>query len=331
MSRRTRTSVASPMTLQAHLKEARNRLFVVIAVFVLFSSLAYTVYDRILWALLLPLHGQRLMYLTPAGGFSFIMVVTLWAGFAATLPFLLYNIYQFVAPTLPAKVRSRGALVLISSCVLFASGASFGYFFAIPGALHFLTGFGNQYVQAMITADAYLNFTLLYTVGLGILFQIPILMMITHWINPLKPGGLLKAERYVILIAFIVGALLSPSPDALNQTIIAAPFILMYQIGLVGVLISTARAKRQSQRAVPDVKRPPRVVDQVMPQPAVQQRPVVAVLPSRGAQHRSVDGMRRARPVGVQVPTRVTSVAAARPTASRRQAMDVFAIRPENA
>lgn len=322
------------MTLQAHLKEARNRLFVIISAFVLFSILAYTAYDRVVGALLLPLHGRKLMHLNPAGGFSFIMTVTLWAGFAATLPLILYNVYQFVAPTLPGKVRSRGPVVLVASCFLFAAGALFGYVYAIPGALHFLMGIGDQYVQAMITADAYLNFTLLYTVGLGILFQIPIIMMLIHWIKPLKPGGLLRFERYVILIAFIVGALLSPSPDALNQTIIAAPFIAMYQVGLIGVMISTWRHRDKTPHKKPKQIVADRVAPTVTPLQAgvIASTPVATTLPTTVksvARIRSMDGVTRTRPSTVRVPQR-TVRPLARPVAQRRS-MDVFASGSQNA
>lgn len=333
MSRRSRSSVASPtLTLQAHLKEARNRLFACIAVFVLFSSLAYVVYDRILWALLLPLHGQKLMYLSPAGGFSFIFTVTMWAGFALTLPLLLYNVFKFISPALPRSVRSRGVIVLFGSLLLFLTGASFGYFYAIPGALHFLVGFGNQYVTAMITADAYLNFVLLYTVGLGILFQVPIIIMLIHWITPLKPGGLLKFERYIILGAFIIGALLSPSPDALNQTMIAAPFIAMYQVGVIGVMISTARRKRTGKRqetAAPVVmgEQSARAAARVV----VVQKPV-DVMPAatpQPARRQTVDDVVRVRPSGVNVPLRAVP-RASRPVQPRR-AMDVFVPSSQNA
>ena len=188
MRRRDRTVASDPlMTLQAHLKELRTRLFVVATAFVIFATAAYMVHDTLLTALLAPLGGQKLAYLNPGGGFSFVFAVTLWSGLALTMPLIIYNLYSFIAPALPARARTRGALIFISSCILFAAGAAFGYMYAIPAALKFLVGFGDGYVQAMLTADAYLNFVLLYTVGLGLLFQLPIIMMVIHWITPLKP------------------------------------------------------------------------------------------------------------------------------------------------
>lgn len=352
MRRHDSASPAAPiMPLHAHLKEARTRLFVIFTVFVLFSSLAYYFHDQLLTALLAPLHGEKLSYLNPGGGFSFIFAVTMWAGVALTAPVIIYSIYKFIAPALPAKAQSRGGVILFFSYVLFAAGAAFGYLYAIPGALNFLVGFGDGFVQAMLTADAYLNFVLIYTVGLGLLFQIPILMMVVHWISPLGPLRLLRFERYVIAGAFVVAAIITPTPDVVNQLIVAAPFIGMYQVGLVGVLISHARhkqAQRKSMKrtmavtkgesAAPNTE-PPTVIQRAivstpLPQPARLVPPI-----ERPDRAKSIDGFRRPQPravpraVGqVSVPIRSSAtVQSARPPQLRRgqAAMDVF--RTENA
>ena len=236
------------MTLQAHLKELRTRLFVVATAFVVFAAAAYAVHDTLLTALLAPLGGQKLAYLNPGGGFSFVFAVTMWVGLALTMPLIIYNLYSFISPALPARARTRGGVIFVSSCVLFAAGAAFGYIYAIPAALKFLVGFGDGYVQAMLTADAYLNFVLLYTVGLGLLFQLPIIMMVIHWITPLKPRTLLAFERYVVAGAFVAAAFMTPTPDIVNQSIVAAPFIGMYQVGLIGISWSHWRQTRMAHR-----------------------------------------------------------------------------------
>lgn len=333
------------MPLHAHLKEARTRLFIIFTVFVLFSSLAYYFHNQLLTALLAPLHGQKLSYLNPGGGFSFIFAVTMWAGVALTAPVIIYSIYKFIAPALPAKAQSRGGVILFFSYLLFATGAAFGYLYAIPGALNFLVGFGDGFVQAMLTADAYLNFVLMYTVGLGLLFQIPILMMVIHWISPLGPLRLLRFERYVIAGAFVVAAIITPTPDVMNQLVVAAPFIGMYQVGLVGVSIShfrQARAQRQRKYVAAAPVEGPIVT---APEPATAiQRALMPASPSRLPQqvvpieHRgrvkSIDGFSHPRPravprtVGqVSVPTRslAPSRGAYPPQLRRGQpAMDVF-------
>lgn len=332
------------MTLHAHLKEARTRLFIIFTVFVLFTCVAYYFHHQLMAGLLEPLNGQKLSYLNPGGGFSFVFAVTMWAGIALTTPVVIYSVYRFIAPALPTKAQSRGGLILVCSYLLFSAGAAFGYFYAIPGALSFLVGFGDEFVQAMLTADAYLNFVLVYTIGLGILFQIPIIMMIIHWITPLRPLRLLQFERYVIAGAFIVAAILTPTPDMTNQLVVAAPFIGMYQVGLVGVSLSHVRHKRAVRRVkgqaqqlavpAPVVSEEPTVIEAAItaPRRPTSERTRPAVTASR-----SVDGFGPVRPralprtVGqVSVPHRPGSPRAPRasvcpPQLRRGQpAMDVF-------
>lgn len=336
------------MPLHAHLREARTRLFAIFTVFVLFSCLAYYFHSELLTALLAPLHGEKLSYLNPGGGFSFIFAVTMWAGVALTAPVIIYSIYKFIAPALPTKAQSRGGVILLCSYLLFLAGAAFGYLYAIPGALNFLVGFGDGFVQAMLTADAYLNFVLMYTVGLGLLFQIPILMMIIHWISPLGPLRLLRFERYVIVGAFVAAAIITPTPDIMNQLIVAAPFIGMYQVGLVGVTLSHLRLKRSLRRqggatvAAVEEEGVVGTVSDPAP-PTVVQRALVSAPPeitqpirsaARSRSGKSVDGFSRpqARPtprtVGqVSVPARPSGAAQVpRPPQLRRgqPAMDVF-------
>lgn len=335
MGRHDRASPATPiMTLHAHLKEARTRLFVIFAVFVLFSCAAYYVHDYLLTALLTPLHGEKLAYLNPGGGFSFIFAVTMWAGLALTTPVIIYSIYKFIAPALPRGAQARGGAVLFFSYLLFLAGAAFGYFYAIPGALNFLIGFGEGFVEAMLTADAYLNFVLVYTIGLGILFQIPIIMMLIHWITPLRPLRLLQFERYVIAGAFVAAAIITPTPDVANQLIVAAPFIGMYQVGLIGVALSQPRRQRRVQTELPS--------EGVTAEPTVLEQAVVAAAvpaPSgpKAVPMRSIDGFGRAgsRPASrtarqVSIPARQAvrhpAPAAIRPPRVRtgRPTMDVF-------
>lgn len=239
-----KTAVASKQAISEHIKELRNRLFLVAAVFVLASSAAYLVKDTILHILLEPLGHQALTYLTPGGGFSFIFKITMWCGLAVTFPFLVFSLYRFVMPALPAKAQKKSLRVLVSSIALFISGAVFGYIWAIPGALRFLTTFAEEYVTASLTADSYLNFLLAYTVGLGVLFQLPLLLVIINWAKPLKPSKLFSFERYVVLLSFIAAAIVTPTPDVVNQTVIALPIIIMYQIGIVAVMWSNRAIKK---------------------------------------------------------------------------------------
>lgn len=238
-----------PQTLHDHIRELRTRLFIVALVFLVASSVAYYYKDALVHLLLSPLQGEKLIYLNPGGGFSFIFQITLYVGAATAIPFLIFNLYRFVSPALPPRAQKNALGVLAASLVLLVMGVAFGYLYAIPGALNFLNHFADGYVDPSLTADSYLNFLLAYTAGLGILFQLPLIMLFIHWIHPLKPTGLLKFERYMILAAFIAAAIITPTPDLVNQTIMAAPIIVMYQAGVIAIAITIHNAKKRVKRA----------------------------------------------------------------------------------
>lgn len=317
-------------TFHDHLKELRNRAFVVVGVFIIASSLAYTYKDWLLSILMRPLGGEKLIYLTPAGGFSFIFQVTIYAGIIVTVPILVYNVYRFISPVLSKKTRLSSIAVVLSSMVLLAGGVSFGYFYAIPAAMGFLIHFADGFANASLTAESYLGFVMAYTAGLGLLFQLPLILLFIHWVHPLKPKKLLAFEKYMVLLAFVAAAIISPTPDALNQTIIAAPILLMYQVGVVAIGVSVYRRNKPAKKAAKllakavkktkkeqrkEVPQPPPAL--VTAQPLIVERPPavkvavasvqnkVITVPKTAQRRRTIDGMilsvpQRARPATIK-------------------------------
>jgi sec-independent protein translocase protein TatC len=227
-----------------HIAEFRRRLVWIALVFVAGSGLAYTYHHELTRLIMAPLDGQKLVYLTPGGGFSFIFQVSIYAGLIVAAPFIVHHIYAFIRPALPSRAQRSATKIVISALCLIAMGIAYGYFVAVPAALQFLSGFAGDSVTPNLTADSYLNFFLSYIAGLALLSLLPLFLIFWHWIKPLTPGRLLKSERWVILLAFIAAAIITPTPDAANQTMIAGPVILLYQFGAAGVLVSIARSKR---------------------------------------------------------------------------------------
>jgi hypothetical protein len=128
-----------------------------------------------------------------------------------------------------------------------------------------LYGFADQYVESSLTAESYLNFVVAYTIGIGIVFQIPLLLLLLHTIKPFTPGGLIKSEKWIILIAFIIAAIITPTPDPVNQAIIAGPVIVVYQIGVVAVLIAIARSRRKLKATAVQAMGPLTAFETVVP------------------------------------------------------------------
>lgn len=317
-------SSASKQPIHSHIKELRNRLFLVAVVFVAASSAAYLAKDVILQVLLEPLGQQPLTYLTPGGGFSFIFKITMWCGLAVTFPFVVFSLYRFVMPALPSKAKGKTLKVLVASILLFVCGAVFGYLYAVPGALRFLTTFAEQYVMASITADSYLNFMLAYTVGLGVLFQIPLLLVITNWATPLKPSKLFSFEKYVIVLSFVAAAIVTPTPDVVNQAIIALPIIVMYQVGVFAVMWSNRSAKTKKKSASTIAAQPvsaKNITQTARVGHTVKAQLSPAITPAVSKPSQAIDGFRQPRPSVLRRadrPAPVTTVLPARPVGAVR-------------
>lgn len=238
------------VSIKRHLKELQWRLMLVAGFFITGAVVAYQYRDPLINLLMAPLHGQKLVYLTPGGGFSFILMVTVYAGVAVAFPILIQQLYAFLRPVLPANVQNKSTIIIISSFILMVAGILFGYMVAVPNALVFLYSFADSYVDASLTAESYLSFVVAYTIGIGLTFQVPLLLLLINAIKPLTPGGLMKSERWVILGAFVAAAIITPTVDPVNQAIIAGPIIIVYQIGVVAVLVSLARAHRRNKKAL---------------------------------------------------------------------------------
>ncbi|HRF28956.1 MAG TPA: twin-arginine translocase subunit TatC [Candidatus Saccharibacteria bacterium] len=245
-SRKTTKQVAN--TFGDHVKELRTRLFLVAGVFFVLSLIAYAIRDVLIEVVLSPIGHQKLIYLNPTGGFNFIFSVTMYAAAVVVMPFLLFQVYQFVKPTLPAKARRYSVPVFLVATVLMCSGVLFGYFVAVPSAIHFLNTFAGDYVEASLTADSYLNFFMAYVAGLGLLFQLPLILLFWNWISPIQKGGLLNSQRYVIAGSFIVAAMITPTPDAVNQAMVAGPIIVIYQLGVIAVFNMNRRARKTAKK-----------------------------------------------------------------------------------
>ncbi len=296
------------LSLKDHLRELQGRLFSTVAVFILAAAVAYPFFDHIANWLLAPLNDeQELVYLTPGGAFSFIIKVCAYVGLIATLPIIIYHIYRFVMPAVQT-VRLRRVLgYTVASLVLALCGILFAYYVSLPAALYFLTGFDLHHINPMLTIDSYFSFIMTYMLAGAVLFQVPLLMLIVNSVTPLTPKKLMSAQKFIIVGSFIVAAVISPTPDALNQTLLASPVIIMYQFGIVMIWRINARAKKRARQAADesiDVATPEDIVEASVASvpPAV----VAPVANTYAERRRTMDIMVRPRSV-VAPPSRPMS------------------------
>lgn len=228
-----------------HVRELQKRLIWAFLAVLGGAGIAHSISGQLLDFVQKPL-GEHLYYTSPMGGFTALFKLCLAMGLVIALPIILYNLFRFLQPLL-----ERGQLKVILaytfvSMVLAYSGVAFAYYVSLPSSLHFLSQFGEGSFESIITADEYFNFALTYIAGFALLFQLPLIVMFINRINPLSPLKMMKAQRYVIVGSFIIAAILTPTPDPINQSLMAFPAILLYQASVV--LVWVVNKKRHTTK-----------------------------------------------------------------------------------
>lgn len=222
------------LPMMDHVGELRRRALWCMISLLIGGVIGYRYQEQIIAILVKPL-GQKLFYTSPTGGFDFLIKICLFFGFILAVPVIIYNLFKFISPAIPAHVTYSFSKIIVVSILLALAGVSFAYFVSLPAALHFLNNFSNEQVSSLISAQEYFNFVMIYMAGFALLFQMPLVFSFINKVKPLKPARLLKQQKVVILISFIVAAILTPTPDPINQALMAAPIIALYQtsIGVV--------------------------------------------------------------------------------------------------
>lgn len=315
---------AVPVTFFEHISELQGRLFAVAVVFLLIAGAAFPFFDQIVSALLAPLsREQELVYLTPGGAFTFVMQVCLYVGLIGSLPVIIYHLYCFIMPAVQRVVFRRAVGYTAASFLLAITGIIFAYIVSLPAALHFLTGFDLYHINPMLTIDSYLSFVMTYLLTGALLFQLPLIMIIINTVTPLKPSRLMEHQPKMTLGSFIVAALISPTPDAINQTLLAAPVIVMYQFGIIIVAAQNRKRKKASATVLSAQSRAQYIVeaDEIFDkQPVLSAGPVHAVGQSTKHQRASPVQIHYRSMDGIIVPSRSTPAAV---LSSRRHEMPV--------
>jgi sec-independent protein translocase protein TatC len=207
---------------------------IVVAVLITWSALGYLLHEPILAFLVEPLQ-QTIYYNSPGGGLALVLHLSITFGVILTIPWALYHVIRFVAPALPPRSHLWLFGVVIISTVLALLGMAVAMLVSVPAALHFLERFGGDAVQPLISTDRYLSFILLYIGGFAAFFQLPLLLVLLSQFTSLTARQLLGFERWIILGAFVVAAILTPTPDPMNQALLALPIIGLYQVGVGAV------------------------------------------------------------------------------------------------
>ena len=193
--------------------------------------------------------SQKLVYLNPTEPFNMYLKVAFLAGLFVTSPFVLYQVWAFIAPGLYRHEKRYVTPFMFSTVALFMAGGYFGYKLVYPQALQFLINFGKQF-QPMITIGEYTDLFLVIIIGMGVIFELPILVFFLSLMGIVTAGWMWRNLRYSILVIFIIAAILTPTTDILNMCIFAAPMVALYilSIGIAWIVHPTQRRKRAEKK-----------------------------------------------------------------------------------
>jgi sec-independent protein translocase protein TatC len=239
------------MSFFEHLVDLRKRLITSAIAIALGAMVGVSISQRVIDLISRPMQealrkqhlDDKLIYTSPAGLINIIITFGIYIGVVLAAPFVLYQVWLFIAPGLYKHERRAVTTFIASSLFLFLAGISFGYFVMLPYMLNFLIGFQGPF-RPLISINEYFDFILIVLLGLGIIFELPVLIFFLALFNIVTPQFLWKNLRYAILIIAVVAAIVTPTPDATTMLVFMAPMVLLYFIGIgVAALVVRKKAK----------------------------------------------------------------------------------------
>lgn len=222
------------LSLVEHLREFRDRLLVSAIAVVVTTAISFVFTTDIIRLLILPVGPDfKLTSLSPTENFTTYMRVALFSGIALAMPVILYEIYAYIDPALMPKERrfilTLGPFVLL----LFVAGMLFCYFLLLPNAIHFLITFASDVFVNQLRASDYLSFVTTFILGMGLVFEVPVIIYALVRVGVVQRSWLTSKRRYVFLLCFVIGAVITPTPDPFNQTLVSLPMYLLFELGLL--------------------------------------------------------------------------------------------------
>jgi sec-independent protein translocase protein TatC len=246
------------MSFLEHLEELRRRIIhsflYVMAGFCVcwwFHERIFAIMQKPIMSALAKHHlDQKLVYLNPTDPFNMYLKIAFLAGIFVASPFVLYQVWAFIAPGLYRHERRYVLPFMVSTVGLFLAGGYFGYRMVYPAALDFLISFSGQFTP-MITVQEYTDLFLTIIAGLGVIFEMPILVFFLALMGIVNAGFMWRNFRYAVLLIFVIAAIITPTPDIVNMCIFASPMIVLYllSIGIAWFVHPHQRKKRAAKAA----------------------------------------------------------------------------------
>lgn len=251
------------LPVTAHLSELKERIIVSLSVVVISSGVCFYFSEYIFSLLILPMSSSlslslsypfisleaiknantELVFIAPAEALWMHFKISLISGIVISSPIILYEFWEFVAPGLLQKEKKYVFPFVIITMFLFLFGAVFCFMVVLPFAMNFLLTYKTEVLKPMLSVGRYIDFSLKFIVAFGAIFELPVVLVFLTRMGIVTPKSLAKNRKYAIVLAFVVAAFLTPTPDAFNQSLMALPIILLYEAGIWASKILNSKNK----------------------------------------------------------------------------------------
>jgi sec-independent protein translocase protein TatC len=236
------------MSFLEHLEELRVRLIHSLAALMVGFVLCWSFREPIFHFLTEPLRraypGIKFITTGPSEALILYMKMAFFVGIFVAAPYVLYQVWAFIAPGLYPHEKVYAIPFIVAGSLFFSGGACFGHFYLFPLTFRFLGEFAGDDMTYMPKVDEYYSFYSWFLLGLGLVFQLPVVIFVMSRIGLVTPRFLIRNFKYAVLASFVISAIITPTPDIVTQSLLALPMIGLYLLG-VGVAALFGRPRRE--------------------------------------------------------------------------------------
>jgi len=262
---RQRPEMTDRQPIIEHLGELRKGIFISLIVVAIGFAVSFYYSEHIFSILTLPMHSIlslslegpylsfretgntdiNLVFLAPAEALWMHFKISFISGAIATSPVIFYQVWKFVSPGLLLKEKKYALPFVFVTTSLFIAGALFCFIVVLPFAMNFLLNYKTENIKPMISVGKYIDFCLKFIIAFGLVFELPVIVVFLTRMGIVTTEFLSKNRKYAVLVAFVLAAFLTPTPDAFNQTLMAVPIIVLYEAGILASKILNRISSRK--------------------------------------------------------------------------------------
>ena len=220
------------MTVLGHLGELRGRLIKSVIAIIIGAVICFIFYEWIFYFLTSRTEGINLIYIEMTEMIGTIMRVCLFGGITLAMPYLVHHAIMFVSPAFTRREKKYVYLILPWIALMFTVGVLFGYFVLIPPATRFLITFGSDIATPQIKIGNYISIVTRLMLSIGLTFEVPVITTFLARLGIIKPKWLAGKRKVAIIFSFILAAMITPTFDPINQSLVAIPLIILYEMSI---------------------------------------------------------------------------------------------------